>query len=181
MSLLLCFSGQIGSGKSSVSAAVAEALGWRRTGFGDYLRSEISRLGGDPKDRQALQDLGQERVDDDAAAFCRDVLSFGGFQPGDDFVIEGVRHVSIYEALAGLSLPSQVRLPFLGAGEATRASRVNSRTDALDFDRASKHRVELELGTTLPERADGVVDADQTFEQVVSDCLSLVQCWRQSG
>jgi cytidylate kinase len=43
MTLLLCFSGQIGSGKSSASIAVAEALGWKRTGFGDYLRSERSR------------------------------------------------------------------------------------------------------------------------------------------
>ena len=78
MSLLLCFSGQIGSGKSSVSTAVAEVLGWRRTGFGDYLRGEIARLGGDPDDRKALQDLGQQRVEDDSTAFCRDVLVAGG-------------------------------------------------------------------------------------------------------
>ena len=83
MSLLICFSGQIGSGKTSVSAAVAEALGWRRTGFGDYLRSEIERLGGDPSSRQALQDLGQKLVDEDPTAFCREVLLAGGFRPGD--------------------------------------------------------------------------------------------------
>jgi hypothetical protein len=91
ISLILCFSGQIGSGKSSVSTAVAEALGWRRTGFGDYLRSEIARLGGDPNDRKSLQDLRQARVDANPVAFCRDVLSSAGFQPGDDFVIDGIR------------------------------------------------------------------------------------------
>lgn len=179
MSLLLCFSGQIGSGKSSVSTAVAEALGWQRTGFGDYLRSEITRLGGDPNSRIALQDLGQNRVDDDPAAFCRDILAAGGFQPGDDFVIDGIRHVSIFELLAAMSVPSQARLLFLGAIETTRVARVETRADALDFSRASTHCVEAELRQALPRRADGIVNADQSFDAVVSDCLVLVQRWLQ--
>lgn len=177
MSLLLCFSGQIGSGKSSVSTAVANALGWHRTGFGDYLRSEIARRGGDPNDRQALQNLGQARVDDDASAFCRDVLAAGGFQPGNDFVIDGIRHVTIFEILKQIGAPGVAKLVFLGAGEATRSTRVQTRTDAADFARASTHRVEAELRDALPDRADGVVDADQPIEQVVSDCLDLVTSW----
>jgi hypothetical protein len=106
MSLLLCFSGQIGSGKSSVSAAVAEALGWRRTGFGDYLRSEITLLGGNPDSREALQDLGQRRVDEDPKSFCRDVLTAGGFKSGDNFIVDGVRHVSIFDILVAESKPT---------------------------------------------------------------------------
>jgi dephospho-CoA kinase len=179
VSLLLCLSGQIGSGKSSVSKAVAEALGWRRSGFGDYLRSETVRLGGDPDDRKALQDLGQMRVDDDPAAFCRDVLAAGGFHPGDDFVIDGIRHVRIFEILATVSVPSQARLLFLGAPETTRIARVEARPDVHDFARASMHRVEAELRNELPQRADGTVNADQSLERVISDCLNLVQRWLQ--
>ena len=179
MSLLLCFSGQIGSGKSSVSTAVAEALGWRRTGFGNFLRSEIVRLGGDPNDREALQDLGQRRVDEDPAAFCRDVLAAGGFHPGGDFIIDGVRHVRIFEVLADVGAPTQARLLFLGARDSTRLERVGARADAQDFDRASEHRVEAELRDALPDRADGVVDANQPLDRVVSDCLDLVRGWRQ--
>lgn len=177
MSLLLCFSGQIGSGKSSVSEAVAEALGWRRTGFGDYLRCEIARSGGDPDDRQALQDLGQARVDQDAATFCRDVLAAAGFQPGDNFVIDGIRHVSIFEHLAQVSAPSEAKLLFLDAGEGTRNSRVQTRPDASDFQRAAGHRVEAELRHALPGRADANVDADQALERVVADCLACVGKW----
>ena len=179
MSLLLCFSGQIGSGKSSVSTAVAEALRWRLTGFAEYLRSEIARVGGDPNDRKALQDLGQKRVDEDPTAFCRDVLSAGGFMPGDDFVVDGVRHVRIFEILAEVSTPSQARLLFLGAPETTRLARVEARADARDFARASTHRVEAELRDALPQRADGIVNADQSLDHVVSDCLELVRYWRQ--
>lgn len=174
MNLLLCFSGQIGSGKSSVSTAVADALGWGRTGFGDYLRGEITRHGGDPDDRKALQDLGQARVDADAAAFCRDVLKAGGFQPGNDFVIDGIRHVNIFEIIKQVGLPSDAKLLFLGAGEMTRNARVQARADAFDFARASTHRVEAELREALPDRADAVIDADQTMDRVVSDCLEWI-------
>jgi cytidylate kinase len=177
MSLLLCFSGQIGSGKSSVSAAVAEALGWRRTGFGDYLRGEIARSGGDPDDRQELQDLGQVRVDQDALYFCRDVLAAGGFQPGDNFVIDGIRHVIIFEHLSQVSAPSDAKLIFLAAGEVTRSSRVQTRSDAGDFERASRHRVEAELRLALPDRADATIDADHALERVVADCLDCIRTW----
>lgn len=178
MSLLLCFSGQIGSGKSSVSTAVADVLGWRRTGFGDYLRGAIARSGGDPEDRKALQDLGQARVEADAAAFCRDVLAAGGFQPGDDHVIDGIRHVNIFEILWQVALPSDAKLVFLGAGELTRSTRVQMRADAGDFARAASHRVEAEMRDALPDRADALIDADQTMERVVADCLDWVTRWR---
>lgn len=177
MSLLLCFAGQIGSGKSSVSMAVSKTLGWRRTGFGDYLRSEITRTGGDPDDRKALQDLGQARVDDDAVKFCLDVLSAGCFKAGDDFVIDGIRHVSIFDILARVSKPSEAKLLFLGAGEAMRSARIQSRSDAGDFSRASAHRVEADLSDALPVRADGVVDADQPLQRVVEDCHKLIRGW----
>ena len=180
MSLLLCLSGQIGSGKSSVSSAIGLALGWRRTGFGDFLRSEITRLGGNPDSREALQDLGQRRVDEDPNAFCREVLTAGGFKPGDNFVIDGVRHVSIFDILVAVSKPTHARLLFLGAVETTRIARVQTRDDAQDFARATTHRVEAELGDTLPQRADGVVNADQPLNRVVSDCLALIKGWQES-
>jgi hypothetical protein len=179
MSLMLCFSGQIGSGKSSVSTAVAEALRWRRTGFGDFLRGEIARTGGDPDAREALQDLGQKRVDENPTAFCRDVLSAGGFCPGDNFVIDGIRHVRIFETLKTISAPTQARLLFLGALETTRIARVVRRGDAAGYSRASTHRVEAEIRIELPQRADGIVNADQPLDLVVADCLRLVRCWQE--
>lgn len=179
MSLLLCFAGQIGSGKSSVSTAVAHALGWPRTGFGDYLRAEIARRGGDPDDRKSLQDLGQSFVDADPVAFCRDVLMDAGFKPGHEFVIDGIRHVRIFDILARLSNPSKAKLLFLGVGDSTRTARVNSRSDADDLVRASTHLVEAELRDALPARSDCVVNADQALDRVVADCLDFVDVWRR--
>jgi dephospho-CoA kinase len=177
MSVLLCFSGQIGSGKTSVSVEVAKKLGWGRTGFGDYLRAEILKIGGDPSDREALQDLGKSRVDESCEAFCRDVLEFGGFRPGENFVVDGIRHLVIFDTLAIQGLPSRARLIFLGAEETTRVARVMARADAHDFDRASKHPVESELANALPKIADGIVNSEQSFDRVVMDCLCLVRRW----
>jgi cytidylate kinase len=179
MSLVLCFSGQIGSGKSAVSTLVSDALGWRRTGFGEYLRGEISRGGGDPDDRKALQDLGQARVDADAVAFCRDVLATAGFNPGDNFVIDGIRHVTIFETLKQVTAPSQSKLLFLGASEMTRSDRIQARADAADFTRAVEHRVESDLRDALPNRADAVINADQAIDRVVFDCLKWVNRWQE--
>jgi hypothetical protein len=165
-------------GKSSVSTAVADALGSPRAGFGDYLRLEIARLGGDPNSRHPLQDLGKQCVGEDPAAFCRDVLSAGGFTSGDDFVMDGVRHVEIFDILLTEACPSTTRLLFLRVQDANRLTRVEVRPDRADFMGASDHPVEAELKDGLPSRADAIVNADQPFESVVADCLALVELWR---
>ena len=178
MSLLICFSGQIGSGKSSVSNVVAQTLGWKRAGFGDYLRTEIKRTGGDPTSRQALQDLGQQHVEGDPEDFCRAVLATGGFTPGDDFVIDGLRHIKILRVLAGLAIPSKLRLLFLDATETSRSKRVEIRNDNSDFRRAESHHVEVDLRQGLPKHADLLIDADQPFDDVVTQCLAAIAKWR---
>lgn len=177
MSLLVCFSGKIGSGKSSVSEAVAKELGWSRTGFGDYLRAELARSGSDPTSREALQDLGQRRVDADPEAFCRDVLSAGGFRPGDNFVIDGVRHIRIFRVLCRLSAPSTAKLLFLQAADSTRSARVGLRPDRIDLERASIHLVEAELVDAIPAQANLIVNSDLPLDEVVTRCIEAVQSW----
>src|SRR4051794_36648427 len=93
--LVVCFAGQIGSGKSSVSRRLGEALAWPRAAFGDYLRAELGRCGGAPESREQLQDLGQRLVDEDPSRFCSSVMSSNGFKPGGDLLLDGVRHVEI--------------------------------------------------------------------------------------
>lgn len=177
MSLLLCFAGAIGSGKSSVSTAVADALGWPRTGFGDYLRSELRHIGGDPSSREALQKLGQERVEANPATFCSDVLSAGGYTPNINFVIDGIRHTDILAVLRHLATPADTRLIFLEAEESTRALRVQKRPDGQDFKRASQHLVEAELRDELPAAADAIINSEQDLELVVEECLRCARHW----
>ena len=178
MSLLVCFSGQIGSGKSSVSAAVSETLGWPRAAFGDYLRVELERSGSNPATRQALQDLGQQRFDSDPSAFCNAVLTAAGFRPGDDFIVDGIRHAGAIQILGRLALPSQARLIHIITADSTRNDRIRTRPDRADLDRAVKHPVESNLRNVLPAYADLVISNDRSLIDTVSACVANIRRWQ---
>lgn len=177
MSLIVCFSGKIGSGKSSVIASVGGRLQWKRTGFGQYLRAEIIRVGGDPDSREALQDMGQRLVESDPDGFCRAVLEFADYRAGENLLVDGIRHVDIFNRLERIVSPAEIRLLHLSVSEDVQRFRVQSRADAADLDRAGAHAVEADLAHSLPDRAHAVVDAEAPFHQVVETCLSYINDW----
>ncbi|MDE2851193.1 MAG: hypothetical protein OXP74_11330 [Acidobacteriota bacterium] len=178
--LLVCFSGKIGSGKTSISRSVARWLECGRASFGGYLRDEITLRGGDPNCRKSLQDLGLSRITQDAESFCRDVLAAGGFVRGEDFVLDGVRHVAVVPHLVRIGSPSQVRLIFLEAAGELRSVRVGERSegDWADFDRATRHLVEADMDAGLPAVADAIVDSSLREQDVFRECVGLIQRWR---
>jgi dephospho-CoA kinase len=178
MGLVVSFAGQIGSGKSSVTVALADVLGWRRTGFGDYLRAEIARRGGDPGSREALQDLGLSLVEGEPGVLCRKVLESAGFQPGGNLLVDGVRHFEIQTIIRSIVDPSEARLIFLATDDGTRLRRVSNRRGRQEYLRAEQHRVEAELTIALPSKADAIVNADGDLAQVVDRCRDLIAGWR---
>lgn len=177
--LVVCFSGKIGSGKSSVTVALAERLGWKLAGFGDYLRHRLASEGGDATDRQALQDLGQSLVERDSESFCREVIAHSGHTPGENLLVDGIRHAAIYGRIGQLLAPCETRLIHLGVAETTLVDRVRNRDGAVDdLDRAADHPVERELGATLPTMADAIVDAERPLVDVIKTCLDRIDNWR---
>ena len=183
ISLVVCFSGKIASGKTSTSRAVASALRCGRASFGDYLRDEVTERGGDPGCRKSLQDLGQGRLDHDAESFCTDVLAAGGFVPGEDFVLDGIRHVEVLPHLISISAPSEVRLIFLKADAGLRSIRVADRSGRVseDFDRATNHLVEADMEAELPMAAHAIVDSSLPEQDVIKQCIELIDAWRWAG
>ncbi|MDE0230334.1 MAG: hypothetical protein OXJ62_15900 [Spirochaetaceae bacterium] len=183
ISLLVCFSGKIGSGKTSTSRAVASALRCGRASFGDYLRDVVATRGGDPGCRKSLQDLGQARIDQDAELFCSEVLTAGGFVPGEDFVLDGIRHVEVLPHLVSISAPSEVRLIFLKADAGLRSIRVADRAAWVpeDFDAAADHLVESDMEAELPMAADAIVDSSIPERDVIKHCIRFIDAWRSGG
>ena len=178
MGLVVSFAGQIGSGKSSVSNMLAETLGWPRVGFGDYLRDEVRRCGGNPDSRKALQDFGESLVDSNPEIFCHSVLDVVGFSPGADLLLDGVRHGNIQKIVQRIVAPSKAKLIYLSADDCTRFERVMIRPDGqADFARANQHQVEGELKDSLPALADKVVDTGVGINAAVRNCLSLIHTW----
>lgn len=173
--LIVCFSGRIGSGKSSVIGALSNALKWQRAGFGDYLRRRITEQGGDASSRQALQDLGQSLVESDPDAFCLAVLQFGKYREGASLLVDGIRHVDIYRRIVRLTAPACVRLIHLEADDTQIAGRVAARAHgSADLPRAEGHPVEAELAQSLPSIADVIIDANQPLPTVFDDCIDAI-------
>ena len=115
--------------------------------------------------------------------FCRDVLAAGGFVPGDDFVLDGIRHVDVLPHLVRIAAPSELRLIFLKADEGDRSSRVARRSAGAreDFDRAARHVVEAEMEDKLPMAAHAIVDGSLPERDVVGECIGLIDGWRCAG
>ena len=178
MGLVISFSGQIGSGKSSISSAIATTLGWKRVSFGDYLRAEVKKRGGNPDFRHTLQELGQTLVETNPESFCRSVLELADFLPGGDLIVDGVRHVKIQKIIGKIVAPSNTKLIHFSAHASTRVVRVADRPVCkFDFARADRHPVEEESRYSLPVFADAVVDTQTNLDSVFHECLELVQTW----
>jgi hypothetical protein len=114
-------------------------------------------------------------VDEDPSRFCKSVMTSGGFEPGEYLLLDGIRHVAIQRIAAEFARPSETRLIYLVASEDRRLERVGGRVDgARDFVRASTHRVETELRTSLTKIADIVIDSTAPLHEVVNECLSAL-------
>lgn len=178
MGLVIAFAGEIGSGKSTVCKMIENDLGWPRVGFGDYLRAEVRRRGGNPNCREALQELGQSLVDTHPESFCRSVLRMVNFRPGGDLLVDGIRHVNIQVIMQRLVLPSETKLVYLSADSNTRYERVWDRNGGqADFARATQHRVEVEAKNCLSRIADAIVDARTDAEDPFEVCMRLIRTW----
>lgn len=173
---VICFSGRIGSGKSSVTSALADALDWPKAGFGDYLRALLLQQGNVAPTREQLQDLGQELVTADPDRFVLDVMKSSGFLPGGNLLLDGIRHVDIYHRVVALAAPSLACLLHLSTDDMHVKERVEKRGDGLsDLSRAEGHVVESELATSLPSIADLIIDASAPLDDVVMQCLGAME------
>lgn len=147
-SLVVCISGRMASGKSTISKSLAAALGWRHVGFGEYLRSQLVLNGQDLESRKALQELGERLLQADPRAFVMNVLHSIKYTPGDCLIVDGVRHARIFRIIEALVLPATSKLIFISLEDVTRRRRIALRgIDEGERVRAENHSVEAEVGT----------------------------------
>jgi len=153
---IVAFAGAIGSGKSTISTALAKELGWARTSFGDYVREEAARRELDPTSRTVLQILGEQLIAEGWEPFCRAVLNRVSWRPGQALIIDGVRHVKALETLRRLVAPLPIRLIYLALDDGSRAARIHERTPRQEPAAGSpeQHPTEHEVATRLSPLAD---------------------------
>ena len=172
----LAFSGHIGSGKSTLSRAVADAIGAARVSFGDHVRA-VARHQGEPETRERLQAIGEALVASKMNDFCQSVLDQANAAPSEHVVIDGVRHAEVVECLRNLVTPRRLLLVYVETDISTRRSRRADRSADDQVGNDDAHSTEVQVASVLRRLADLTVsgsDDPPTVVQHVLDWLSRV-------
>lgn len=177
-SVIVAFSGEIGSGKTTLSDAVAKSLGWPRVSFGDYVR-QVARKRGISQTRESLQKVGVSLIDEGWEAFCRSVLAQVHWTAGQSLIVDGVRHVEALQALGQITTPSTVLLVLVQLSARERESRLAEKgCTTKQVNRWASHPTEIQIQTTLPEIADFIVDASLPLEDGVRMIENWIRCYK---
>lgn len=174
MTYIVAFAGKIGSGKTTISYAVSQVLGCGRASFGDYVRHVVSGRGLELT-RENLQRVGTEILETDRFEFCRNVLAYSGWSPGESLVIDGLRHSETIPLINDLVYPARLRIVYIDIDEQSRFERLGIR-DEVHLDvllTVDAHSSEQQVATNLRNLADVIVDGRKPKE----DCVASVLEW----
>lgn len=174
---LLCFAGKKGSGKSTISSLVADALGWPRVGFGDYVREVARQIGHNSITTEELQAIGASLVEEGTGKFCRSVLSWVNWKPEQSLVVDGIRHAEILEELRRLAAPNNVFLVFVAVDDSVRETRLLERDGRKpeELKAIEKHSTETQVKAILPSMADLIVDGNRTDSEIADEVLRWIR------
>jgi adenylate kinase family enzyme len=165
--VVIAFAGPIGSGKTTISKALAKKIHSKHAGFGDYFRTMASRLGLDPSDRLQLQRLGEEQVRLSPDNVCRELLSSNDWRPSDaSIVVDGVRHLEVLEALKGVVAPLPVFLVYVQRDK-VRSTQLSNKVGKNNMELFEAHSTELQ-SNILRSSADIIVSAEDDPARVVN-------------
>lgn len=123
---IIVLSGAKGAYTRALSELLAEILAWKHTRFSDFIRKEATATGQNPEDTRVLQQIGQYLVEARVTDFVRGVLQSVSWRPGQNLVLDGLRHVDVFrELLRQVDNSCDIRVVYVAlADKAERADRV---------------------------------------------------------
>lgn len=142
--------GRISSGKSTLANSIHDMLPLSQIiSFGSYLKSYCEMQKWD-FDRNFLQNLGQQFIDENPDEFLKQVVDFWNPKKNEILIFEGIRHKSIFEAV-NKHYPSIASI-YLDLNAKDRYERYKNRNKEIDkaisnddFFVLDNHKVELEI------------------------------------
>jgi dephospho-CoA kinase len=176
MAAVLAFAGRMGSGKTTLTIALAEVLGCKRASFGDYVRNVVKARGLE-ETRENLQKIGTGLLEQDRLGFCSEVLRHAGWEPGEGLVLDGLRHAETIDLLRQLVSPLTFKIVYLEIDDGIRLERLGARgegeREALSL--AEAHSSELQVTTVLARLADLTIDSGSSVQETVRRVVEWAQ------
>lgn len=173
MQCLIALSSRIGAGKSTIARALSETLNWPRVSFGEYIRN-VAREQRLSDSRASLQELGESLVEADATGFTTAVLSTVNWQDGA--IVDGIRHLSVLQALRNLVSPMRVLPVYVEVEESVRLKRLRARgMSEEEIKRADAHSTEVDVQGVLRQMAVIAVRGDGEVRNAIHAILQRVQ------
>lgn len=151
--------GKIASGKTTLAKELSDRLTATVVSFGEYLRYIAKSKGLNP-DRDILQTLGLEMINTQIPCrFVNDVIEYclkNSEFKHDHLIFEGVRHVSILNAIKEIS--NRCIVIYIGLDDKMLIENALKRDggDSLSITKFLNHEVESEIND-LKEQADVVL------------------------
>lgn len=123
-----------------------------------------------------MQSLGREFIQKGWEPFCSQVLETAIWIPGENLIVDGIRHVEAVETLQEITQPSDVKLVYITTPENLRRQRVVTRGREKG-PAAESHPVESEVRSTLPARADLLIDNSSSRAQTIQRITDALGSW----
>ncbi|WP_019991040.1 AAA family ATPase [Rudanella lutea] len=171
--MTIAFSGKIGSGKTTLTTALATRLDWPRISFGDYVRSYAIEHHIEPT-RENLQNIGERLLDNDAEQFCASVLSQVVWRSNGNLIIDGVRHISVLNIIKRLVNPFKFIHIHIEVDERTRIERLQSRYSSEQVLTIDNHSTEHDVKAQLKQEADIVLSTVLTTNEMIDQIVEVL-------
>ncbi len=171
--VVIAVSGPIGSGKTTLSRALAKQLDCKHTSSGDYFRQLALESGQNPGDRRLLQHLGEQQVGLSPDHLCRELLRKANWRPGDEsLIIDGIRHIEVLDVLRQVVAPLRIFLVYVQR-DRMRSHSVSARIGKRSLALFDAHSTEIQTDA-LRSSADIIVSGDNEVTSVVERVLQSI-------
>lgn len=179
MTTILCFAGRRKSGKTTLSKALSDEIGWKRISFGDYIRNEAKKNQDysslpNKEQKKYLQVLGEKLINEGPEKFCQKFLKFNNWNKEENLIIDGVRHKEILQKLIKFSLA--VFLIYIKVEDEEIRRRIleggGSEEDFHQYLETEQHSTESQVIDTLHLYADKVLDGSHDTNSLVQEVIN---------
>ena len=170
------FSGRIGSGKSSISKYIAKKNNMKYISFGNFIR-QVAKKRGLREERETLQLIGNEMIQKGIYKFCMMVLDYYDWKPNENVIIDGIRHIEIFNELKSIFSPNTILLVYISTDKNILLKRNIDRgiIDNTHLQEIENDETELDVKFKLQQISDYTINGSLKIKNAYKEFKLLVE------